>query len=76
MKKTIAVATGDEAERFCGLLRANATAADILEYLKEETTEDEIAARMLAAYDAPEEDIRAGIADVLNTLRSVGALEE
>jgi len=74
--ETIAVATGDEAENFNGLLRANETAGSVLEYLKEETTAEEIVKRMLEEYDASEEDIRAGITDVLNSLRSIGALEE
>ena len=75
-EEIIAVATGDEAENFNGLLRGNETAAAFLEYLREETTEDEIVERMLEEYDATEEELREGLAEVLETLRSVGALEE
>ena len=75
-EETIAVATGDEAANFNGLLRGNETAGAILGYLKEETTEDELVSRMLEEYEATEEEIREGVKDVLDTLRSVGALEE
>ena len=75
-EETIAVATGDEAANFNGLLRGNETAGAILGYLKEETTEDELVSRLLEEYDAAEEDIREGLKDVLDVLRQVGALEE
>lgn len=75
-EERIAVATGDEAKNFTGLLRANETAGAILDYLAEETTEDEIVAHILKDYDTSEEDARKGLAAVLSTLRSVGAIEE
>lgn len=75
-EERIAVATGDEAKNFNGLLRANETAGAILDYLKNETTEDEIVARILEDYDTTEENARKGLAAVLSTLRSVGAIEE
>lgn len=75
-EERIAVATGASAETFNGLLRANKTAGVILEYLNEETTEDEIVSRMLERYDADEAVIRADVKATLDTLRSVGALEE
>ena len=75
-EELIAVATGDEAENFNGLLRANKTAGAIMEYLKEELTEDELVARMLERFDATEEEMREGVKEVLETLRSVGAIEE
>ena len=75
-EERIAVATGDSAEQFNGLLRANKTAGVILEYLKEDVTEDELVAKMLERYDASEEEIRSGVNDVLEALRGVGALEE
>ena len=75
-EELIAIATGDEADNFNGLLRANKTAGAIMEYLKEEMTEDELVSRMLERFDAGEEEIREGVKEVLETLRSVGALEE
>lgn len=75
-EEAIAVATGDEAENFNGLLRANKTAGAIMEFLKEDITEDELVKRMFDRFDATEEEIREGVKDVLETLRGVGAIEE
>lgn len=75
-EERISVATGEEADNFSGLLRANKTAGSILEYLREETTEDEIIARMMERFDASEDAVREGVLETLETLRSVGALEE
>lgn len=74
--ETIAVATGDEAENFNGLLRGNQTAGAIMEFLQEELTEDELVAKMLSRFDASEEEVRQGVSEILNTLREVGAIEE
>ena len=66
----VLVATGDAAEKFHGI------AAFIVDCLKSETSLDEIVAKMCEEYDAPEERIRADAAGVLDTLRSIGALDE
>ena len=75
-EERIAVPTGSAAKNFSGLLRANRTAAAILEYLKEETTEDALVQRMCDRYDADEEEIRRGVREVLDILRSVDAIAE
>lgn len=75
-EETIAVATGAEAENFRGLMRANKTAGAIMEYLQEDPSEDELVRKMTERFDAGEEDVRAGVAEVLNALRKVGAIEE
>ena len=72
----IAVATGDEAENFNGLLRANTTAGAIMELLQEDLTEDELVSRMSERFDAAEDEIREGVSEVLDILRSVDAIEE
>ena len=71
----IAVATGDESANFNGLLRANKTAAAIIEALKDDLTEDELVSKMVERFDAGEEEIRAGVQDILSSLRSIDALE-
>ena len=75
-EETIAVATGDEAENFSGLLRANKTAGAILEYLKESITSDELVDRLAERFDADKKEIREDVDDILEQLRSIGALEE
>ena len=47
----------------------------VLEGLAYSGNEDEIVERMLAEYDVSPEDARAGVADLLASLDSVGALE-
>ena len=74
--EVIAIATGEEADQFKGLLRANKSAGVILELLREDLTEDELVSRLMDQYEGEEEEIRRGVGDILSTLRSVGALAE
>lgn len=69
----IMVATGG---KFSGMVRSNATAAYIVDLLKEETSKEEILEKMLAQYDAPRSVIEPDVDKVIGTLRSIGALEE
>ena len=75
-EESIAVATGASADIFNGLLRANKTAGLIMEFLGTEITEDEIVSRLLERYDVDENTARNDVAEMLNTLRSAGAIEE
>ena len=61
---------------FSGVVRGNATAAFIMDQLKKETTSEAIIDAMCARYDAPRDEIAADVNEILDTLRSVGALEE
>ncbi len=70
----VMVAAGDA--KFSGIVRSNKTAAEIINYMKEETTRDEVIDKMLAEYDAPREVIAADVDEVIATLRRVGALDE
>ena len=70
----VMVSTG--AANFSGLVRSNATAAYIVECLKEETTREAVIAKMLSRYDAPEEIIAADVDKILSKLRSINALDE
>lgn len=64
------------AEAFSGIVRSNKTAAFIVDCLKEETTLNDIVDRMCAKYNAPRETIAADVAEIINTLRGINALEE
>jgi endonuclease III len=66
------VSTGTE---FNGLVRSNGTAGFILSCLETETTQEEIVAKMLAKYDAPQEVISADVENILAELRKIGALD-
>ena len=61
---------------FNGLIRSNKTAAFIVNCLKKETTKDQIVDAMCEKYDAPRAEIAADVEEILNTLRSIRALEE
>ncbi len=68
------IALGDQ--KFKGIVRNNRTAAFIVNMLKEETTQEKIVSAMREKFDAPLEMISEDVAEVLRTLRSIGALEE
>ena len=70
----VMVAVGGSA--FSGVVRSTSTAAYIVDLLKEETTKDEIVAAMLDKYEVPEEKVSADVDKILETLRSIGALDE
>ena len=70
----IMVATG--AASFSGLVRSNATAAFIVDCLKEDVTAEQIAAKLLEKYDVSEAVVAADVEKILTKLRSIGALDE
>lgn len=72
----LAVATGEEAKVFSGMLRANKSASVILDCLAAETDEAAIVDALAARFDAPRDVLAADVANVLDTLRSIGALDE
>lgn len=74
--KDFAIATGELAKTFNGIINNNPSANFIFKLLKTEQTEDSIVAAMLEKYDAPEDVIRADVRELLDVLRNAGILEE
>ena len=72
----LCVAVGPAARRFHGLARANETAAFLIERLKTETDEAELAAALCAEYDVDRETASADVRELLDQLRGIGAIEE
>ena len=72
--KEIMVGTGTSS--FKGLAKMNASAAYIISCLKEETDEESVINKMLEKYDAERDVIAKDVAHVVETLRSIGALDE
>ena len=69
------ISTGDA--RFKGLIKSNETAAFIVECLKTDTTEKEVTDRIMAQYSGVErQTVENDVAEVIEKLRSIGALEE
>lgn len=73
-QNVIMVGVGDTP--FRGMVKANPTAAFILECLGEEISEEELVDKMLEKYDADRETIIKDVHAVLDSLRRVGALQE
>ena len=73
-EESLLVPTG--AAKFSGLVKGNRTLGVILEYLKKETSEDEIVVSLKERYDAPEDVLRSDVKRVLSELRNIGALDE
>ncbi len=72
----IMVAAGQASDVFRGMVRSNATAAFIIDSLKTETTRDALVETLCARYEAPREVIIRDLDKVLDSLRSIGALDE
>lgn len=70
----IMVATGTAS--FSGLVRSNATAAFIVDCLKEDVTKEQIVAKLLDKYDVSEAVVTADVEKILTKLRSIDALDE
>ena len=72
----IMVAAGSASDIFRGMVRSNATAAFIIECLKEDISQEALADMLVARYDAPRQIIERDLAKVLESLRKIGALDE
>lgn len=74
--ESFAIATGEAAKEFNGLIKNNATAAFIFELLKEEQSEESIVKTMTDKYDVDENTARADVNELLNLLKSKNLIEE
>ena len=70
----ITVATGNA--EFSGLVRSNATAAFIIEALKEETTPEAIADALCEKYDAEKSVVLTDVLGVIEKLKGIGAIDD
>lgn len=68
------VSTG--ATKFSGLVRSNPTAGFIIECLENETTEDEIVAKMLKKWDVTDEVARHDVRKIVKQLKGIGAIDD
>lgn len=72
----VAVATGEAAKGFPGIVKLNATAALVWKALEEGLGRDAIAARMAQAYDVDEERAAADVDALCVRLRDAGIAED
>lgn len=66
----------DVSAKFSGLVRSNKTAAEIVDLLKSDTTEENIVSEMLKKYDVSEDVLKKDVHKIIETLKSVGAIDE
>ncbi len=72
----VQIMIGSENTNFKGIVQSNATAAFIVDCLKQETTKEQIVQKMLDKYDAPEDVIISDVDSIISKLKSIGALDE
>ena len=72
--KQLLVGTGRT--RFAGMVKSNQTAAFLVDLLKTEISREQLLAAMLEKYDVAEDVASRDLDKVLETLRSIGALDE
>jgi len=61
---------------FSGIVKGNNTFGEILSLLKDDTSEPQIIKSMCERYEAPEEVISQDVRKILDSLRSINALDE
>ena len=61
---------------FSGMVRSNKTAAAIIDMLSAEISKEEIIAKMKDMYEAPEGAIERDVDRIIESLRSIGAIDE
>lgn len=67
----------DEKEtNFKGIVRSNETAAFVVDCLKEDTTSEEILAKLKEAYEGDEEVMKKDIETVIGKLKAIDALTD
>lgn len=66
----------DVSAKFSGLVRSNKTAAEIIDLLKTDTTEENIISVMQKKYDVSESVLKQDVHRIIETLRNVGAIDE
>ena len=74
--ESFAIATGDAAKEFNGLIKNNPTAAFIFELLKTEQTEDSIVDALLEKYEVVEPTVRADVMELIDLLKSKNLIED
>ena len=65
----VAVAVGEDASNFGGLVRMNKTGAFLFELLKKDMTREELLAAMVEKYDADEEILQRNLDAFLEKLK-------
>ena len=62
--------------RYRGVMSLNESAKDMMEFLREDITEEQLVQKMLETYDVPEEQLRHDVAELIQKLREAEVLDE
>lgn len=74
--KIVAVAVGDDLQKFNGFIKMNDTGAYIFNMLKNDVTEEEIVAAMKKDFnDATEQEIKETVSEFVGKLKDADVLE-
>lgn len=74
--ESFAIATGEAAKNFNGLIKNNSSSAFIFELLKKEQTIDSIVSAMMDKYEVEEAVVRADVEELIELLKSKNLIEE
>lgn len=69
-----AVPVGADSQRYNGVISLNETARDMMEFLREDITEEELVAKMLGEYDIDEATLREHVRTFVKQLQEAGVL--
>ena len=72
----MAVATGEAAEHFNGIVRGNETVAYIFELLQKETTEEKMVDAMCERYEVDRDIVERDVKNIVAKMREAGFLHE
>ena len=71
----VAVATGNNAAGFQGLIRLNKTGACLMEHLQNETTEDGLVEKLLDRFEVTEKNAREAVREFVRQLTEEDLLD-
>ena len=74
-REILMVPVGDGADRFHGILKVNETAADILQVLEKDTTEEQIVDALYEKYEISREDLAAVVQKQVRELAEAGLID-
>lgn len=72
----IMVAVGEAADQFHGLVRSNKMASYIINYLKQDTTEEQIVDTLLVMFDVSRDVVTNDVHKIITDLRQIGAIHD
>lgn len=75
-EEQIIVATGESMKKFCGIAKGNTTTALIVDMLKNDVTKEDIVNSLLEKFEVEREVVDADVTEILEKLKSIGALDE